>query len=96
MILTFGNKLAQDLWEGIATKETRRFPHELHGKTQDKLDMIDAATRVEDLRSPPGNRLEKLVGDWSGFYSIRINDQFRIVFKWDGANAREVSVLDYH
>lgn len=96
MILTFGNKLAEDLWEGRASKETRRFPHELHRKAQDKLDMLDAATRVEDLKSPPGNRLEKLAGDRSGFYSIRINDQFRIVFKWDGANVLEASVQDYH
>jgi proteic killer suppression protein len=58
--------------------------------------MLDAATRLEDLRIPPGNRLEKLVGDRSGQHSIRINDQYRICFVWRGNDAHEVEITDYH
>lgn len=61
-----------------------------------KLDMIDAATTVETLRVPPGNHLEKLEGDKEGTWSIRINDQWRICFKWEGSNAFEVEIVDYH
>lgn len=61
-----------------------------------KLEQIDAAPRLEDLRVPPGNRLESLVGDRKGQYSIRINDQYRICFRWEGEDAYEVEVTDYH
>lgn len=61
-----------------------------------KLDMIAAATQVETLRVPPGNRLEKLVGNREGQWSIRINDQWRVCFKWSGVNAEEVEICDYH
>ncbi len=61
-----------------------------------KLDMINFVTALEQLRIPPGNRLEKLSGDLAGFYSIRINDQFRISFKWINDHAYEVQLIDYH
>lgn len=61
-----------------------------------KLDMIDAAVRIDDLRVPPGNRLEKLRGDLAGRWSIRINDQWRIVFRFDGDGPEEVTIVDYH
>lgn len=61
-----------------------------------KLDMVEAAVRVEDLRAPPGNRLEKLKGDRRGRWSIRINDQWRIVFRWDGDAPEDVEIVDYH
>jgi len=61
-----------------------------------KLDVLNAAQSLEDLKSPPGNRLEALKGDFSGFHSIRINNQWRIVFRWQGANAHNVQVIDYH
>lgn len=61
-----------------------------------KLDMIHYASELNDLRSPPGNRLEPLRGDWKGFYSIRINEQWRIVFRWANKRAEEVQILDYH
>ena len=60
-----------------------------------KLDMLDYAARVEDLRAPPGNRLEKLRGEWRGYWSIRVNDQWRIVFCWDDG-PEEVDIVDYH
>jgi len=61
-----------------------------------KLESLNAAARLEDLRVPPSNRLEKLLGDRHGFHSIRINDQWRIVFRWIDNNALEVSIVDYH
>jgi len=61
-----------------------------------KLDMLDYAADLRDLRSPPGNRLEALKGTWSGFHSIRVNDQWRIVFRWTEHGAEDVDVVDYH
>ncbi len=61
-----------------------------------KLDMIDYANSLEDLRQPPGNRLERLKGDLHGYYSIRINDQWRIIFRWSENGATEVEIIDYH
>jgi proteic killer suppression protein len=61
-----------------------------------KLDVLNAAQALEDLRSPPGNRLEALRGSWRGFHSIRINNQWRIIFRWQAAEAREVRIIDYH
>lgn len=61
-----------------------------------KIRQLDAATTLDDLRSPPGNRLEPLKGDRSGQYSIRINDQWRICFRWDGTDAHDVEIVDYH
>lgn len=61
-----------------------------------KLMLLDAATCLSDLRMPPGNRLEKLSGDREGYYSIRINDQWRLCFRWTGANAEDVEIVDYH
>ena len=61
-----------------------------------KLDMLDYAHKIEDLRSPPGNRLEALKGDLAGFHSIRINDRWRVVFRWADAGPTEVDIVDYH
>jgi len=85
-------------------KETRAlFADEMVGKFQGvarrakrKLEAIDAASRLEDLAVPPSNRLEKLKGDLEGFYSIRVNDRLRVIFKWQAGDAREVRIVDYH
>ena len=61
-----------------------------------KLDMLDAAVSLDDLRSPPGNRLETLSGDRQGLHSIRINDQYRICFRWTGAGPADIEIVDYH
>jgi proteic killer suppression protein len=74
----------------------RRFPAELHRQLLRKLGLVDAAERLEDLRVPPGNRLEKLKGDRAGQHSIRVNDQWRICFRWKGGNAYDVEIVDYH
>jgi len=75
---------------------SRRFPPSMQNKAYRKLILLDAAEKLDDLRVPPGNRLGKLSGDREGQYSIRINDQFRVCFKWHEGNAYEVEIVDYH
>jgi len=74
----------------------RRFPGELQRTMLRKLGLVDAAENLEDLRVPPGNRLEKLKGRRAGQHSIRINDQWRICFQWKDGNAYDVEIVDYH
>jgi len=96
MIESFGNRLAEDLFFDRRSRETRSFPPELRRVARRKLLYLHDAAEIGDLRVPPGNRLEALKGDWRGFHSIRINDQWRVVFRWDGGHAAEVRVVDYH
>jgi toxin HigB-1 len=96
MILTFGNKLAQDLVEENYSRQVRAFPPELIRIARKKLAILHAARELQDLISPPGNRLEKLKGERSETYSIRINDRWRIVFCFAAGNAEDVRVEDYH
>lgn len=96
MILTFGNRLAQDLVEENPSKEVRAFPPELLRPVRKKLAILHAARELRDLISPPGNMLEKLKGVQMNTYSIGINDQWRIVFRFAGGNAEDVRVEDYH
>jgi len=74
----------------------RRFPAGLHRTMLRKLGLVDAAEQLDDLRIPPGNRLEKLKADRAGQQSIRINDQWRVCFRWRDGNAYEVEIVDYH
>jgi proteic killer suppression protein len=96
MINSFGNKIARDVFDGTNSRHSRRLPTELHPKAQLKMDQINAAPTLDFLRVPPGNRLEKLSGDMEGLWSIRINDQWRIVFRWEDNNALDVKIVDYH
>lgn len=96
MILDFGDKLTEELFHGESTTRTRRFPSDIKNIALRKLDMLNAAHALQDLKVPPGNRLEALKGDLSGYHSIRINDQFRIIFKFKDSHATCVQVLDYH
>jgi len=75
---------------------SRRLPPDLQRVAQRKLAMLDAAERLDDLRVPPGNRLEKLLGDRAGQYSIRISDRWRVCFEWVEGDAYEVEIVDYH
>lgn len=93
---SFGNTLAEDLFHGLASKAVRSFPAELRRGAERQLQYLNAAKVLADLKVPPGNRLEALKGDLKGFYSIRINDQWRIVFRWDNGGAEDVKVVDYH
>ncbi len=96
MIEAFGNALAEDLFDDKRTKTTRAFSPELRRAGRRKLLYLHDASELRDLRVPPGNRLERLKGRWKGFHSIRINDQWRVVFRWEGGNALNVQVVDYH
>ena len=93
MILSFKNRQTELFFrEGIVVKEFEAFK----SVATRKLDMLDAAVLLQDLKSPPGNRLEMLYGDREGQHSIRINDQYRICFTWEKGNAYQVEITDYH
>lgn len=96
MIRNITGKTTQDIYDGVSSRHARKLPSELHPKARRLLDLINAAVRVEILNSPPGNRLEKLRGDLSGYWSLRINDQWRIIFRWADTDALDVEILDYH
>jgi proteic killer suppression protein len=96
VIVGFGDKTTEDIFTGRKSREARRIPQDLWAVARRKLDMLNAAADLQDLRVPPANRLEKLRGNLALFHSIRVNDQFRIIFVWANGNASEVRVLDYH
>ncbi len=93
MIASFGNKETEKIWIGIVSK---KLPQEIQDVARRKLRMINNSMDINDLRIPPANRLEKLKGDLSNFYSIRINNQWRIIFKWENGNAFNLEIVDYH
>ena len=96
MIESFGNRLAEDLFFDRRSRETRAFPPELLRVARRKVLYLHDAAELDDLRVPPGNRLELLKGRWKGYHSIRINDQWRLVFRWEQGHAQDVTVVDYH
>jgi proteic killer suppression protein len=96
VIQSFRDRTAADLFRERNTSPARRIPRELWRAVQRKLKLLDVAARLEDLAIPAGNRLERLKGDRAGRYSIRINDQYRVTFRWESGNAYEVCVEDYH
>ena len=97
VIASFADKVTADLFHGVESKEARRrLPRELWAVARRKLDMLNAAHDISDLRIPPANRLEALKGKLKGKWSIRINEQYRIVFAWKPGEASEVQVVDYH
>ena len=94
-IRSFQDAATADLYHGRNTSRVRRFPTDVLQAALRKLDVLNAAHRLDDLRSPPANRLESLRGEFAGFHSIRVNDQWRIVFRWENG-AHDVSLMDYH
>jgi len=96
MIKSFGDRTTEDLYHGISSAKVRRLPPEARTLALYKLDVLNAVVALKELRSPPGNRLEALKGELIGFHSIRINKQWRIVFKWQGTEALDVRITDYH
>ena len=94
MIKSFGDRITEDLYNGISSAKVRRLPPEVRELALYKLDTLNAVIALKELRSPPGNRLEALKGDFAGFYSIRINKQWRIVFRWQGSEAFDVQIID--
>lgn len=93
MIKSFACKETELMWDGYFSK---KFPHSIQQTGRRKLVHVNAAIAINDLRVPPGNRLEKLEGKLKGKHNIRINDKWRIVFKWENGNAFDVEILDYH
>lgn len=96
MIISINDKATSDLFHGISSRHVRKLPNQIHEFALYKLDVLNAAQTLDDLRSPPGNRLEPLKGDLKGFHSIRINAQWRIVFRWEANAAHDVQIMDYH
>ena len=95
MITSFKSKFAQDIFDGSSTAKSRRFPKQLIERTLRLLDQLNVVAQVDELLIPPGNHLEKLKGNLSGYWSLRINRQWRIIFQWDGNDASNVDILDY-
>jgi proteic killer suppression protein len=96
MIESFGNRLAEDLYFDRQSRNTRVFMPELRRVARRKLLYLHDAVTLKDLRLPPGNRLEALKGKFKGKHSIRINQQWRIMFRWQNGNAFDVEIVDYH
>lgn len=97
MIQSFGDSATEDIFNGLNSKQARKkLDSSLHSIACRKLDMLDAAIDLNDLKIPPANRLEALKGNLKGKYSIRINDQYRIVFIWGIQGPEQVEIIDYH
>jgi proteic killer suppression protein len=93
MIKTFGDRETEKIWNGF---QSHKLPPEIQSIARRKLRMINSAHDERDLRIPPSNHLEKLKGSLKEFHSIRINDKWRIIFRWNGNNALDVKITDYH
>ncbi|MCB1531330.1 MAG: type II toxin-antitoxin system RelE/ParE family toxin [Alphaproteobacteria bacterium] len=93
MIRSFSCRETEKIWNG---KSSRQFPNNIQNRALRKLRLIDASQTLDDLRNPPGNRLENLAGNRRGQKSIRINDQWRICFVWRNNEAHDVEIVDYH
>ena len=97
MIASFKNQAVEDIFNGKASKEARKAcPQSIWRTASRKLDQLDSANTLNELKIPPGNRLEPLVGNRKGQYSIRINEKFRICFKWSESGPFDVEIIDYH
>ena len=96
MIKSFKDKATSDFFHGRSSSKVRKLPTQILDSATFKLDILNAATSLNDLKSPPGNRLEPLRGELQGFNSIRINAQWRIIFRWHESDAYDVQIIDYH
>jgi len=96
MIRNLASKTSKDIFDGISSRYARKIDVALHGKIGRLYDQINAVTTIEMLKIPPSNRLEKLSGDLKGFWSLRVNKQWRIIFRWEKGNAYDVDIVDYH
>lgn len=96
MILGFADRATEDLYHGDNTRESRKIPQQVWNSAVRKLDLLNAAKDLGDLSQPPGNHLEALKGNLQGLHSIRVNDQFRLVFEWKDSGVDRVQITDYH
>jgi toxin HigB-1 len=95
VIIGYADEATRDIHVGVNSRPARRFSGPVRAVARRKLDLLGAAGDVRDLAAPPGNHLERLKGDLAGFYSIRVNDQLRIIFKFEAGNASAVQIVDY-
>jgi|SRR6266850_1574732 len=95
MIRTFADDTTRDIWNGVNSKAARRVPRALWPVIRRKLDQLDVVTRIDDLRVPPGNRLHALSGDLAGHHAVRVNDQYRVIFRFEGHDVYDVRCTDY-
>lgn len=93
MIISFGSKETEKIWDG---ERIKKIPIEIQQIGRRKLRMLNNSQNISDLMIPPSNRLEKLSGNLKDYYSIRINDQWRIIFKWENNHSYQVEIIDYH
>ncbi len=93
MIISFASKETEKIWKG---ERSNKLPNEIQDVARRKLRMLNNSQNIADLKIPPSNRLEKLAGNYKDYYSIRINDQWRIIFNWNNGNALAVEIIDYH
>jgi len=93
LIRSFNCKETERIWNGSSSK---KFPAKIQNVARRKLRMINNSINIQDLKIPPANRLEKLKGNLKGYYSIRVNEKYRIIFQWNSPNATKVKLIDYH
>jgi len=96
VIRTFADATTADIWKAVNSKAARRIPRELWPSVRRKLDQIDAVTTLDDLKVPPGNRLHALGAALRGFHAVRVNDPYRIVFRFNAGDAFDARCIDYH
>jgi proteic killer suppression protein len=96
VIVSFGDKVTEALYHGIDIKGVRQLPPNILKKARNKMEMLNVAKELIDLQAPPGNRLEALQGNLGGYFSIRVNDQWRKVFRWQDGNIYDLKLTDYH
>ena len=96
MIKSFKSRIAEDIYHGTSSRYARQLPSDLKAKACRLLDQLNAITRVDTLKVPPSNHLEKLKGDLAEYWSIRINKQWRVIFQWQEGDAYNVDIVDYH
>ena len=93
MIISFASKETEKIWRG---ERSNKLPNEIQDVARRKLRMLNNSQNIADMKIPPSNRLQKLAGNYKDYYSIRINDQWRIIFNWNNGNALAVEIIDYH
>lgn len=96
MIRSLADDTTRDIWNGVNSKAARKIPREIWPVVRRKLDQLDAVTKLDDLAVPPGNRLHALEDSLAGHHAIRVNDQYRLVFRFEGQDAHDVLSTDYH
>lgn len=96
MIRSFRDSVTEDIFNGISSNKSRKIPDDIQNIAVRKMDQLNAAFDINDMRIPPGNHLEKLKGNLREYFSVRVNDKYRIIFQWNNGDAFNVSIIDYH